>query len=138
MRDFLDLTSAALGGAGTATVVAFDDDGHPLVCIDGSAPVAAQSLIPLDPGLVGATVAVLRIGGVAGAALILGRLHPPLPVVMADGKAQVIEAERELVLRCGKASIRLTADGAVIVRGTRILSRAEGDNRIQGGSVSLN
>jgi hypothetical protein len=58
--------------------------------------------------------------------------------VSADGERMIVNAQRELVLRCGKASISLQQDGTVRIVGERILSRATGPNRVQGGSVLLN
>lgn len=49
-----------------------------------------------------------------------------------------IASESEVVLRCGKASITLTADGDVMIRGRNILSRASFDNRIRGAGVHIN
>lgn len=51
---------------------------------------------------------------------------------------QVIEAEHELVLRCGTASITLRADGTVRVTGRDITSWARRRHRIRGGSVAIN
>lgn len=59
-------------------------------------------------------------------------------MVEADGATQVINARDAPTLRCGKASITLSADGRVTIRGTDILTRAEGANRVQGASVQLN
>ena len=70
--------------------------------------------------------------------LILGLIQPPLPEVEADGEKLVLEARREVTLRCGKASITMTADGRVTIRGTQVLSRSDGPNRVQGASVQLN
>ena len=50
----------------------------------------------------------------------------------------VVTAEKQLTLRCGKASITLTKSGKIILRGKYILSRSEGVNRIKGGSVQIN
>ena len=47
-------------------------------------------------------------------------------------------AEREIVLRVGDASITLTRAGKIILRGTYVLSRSSGVNRIKGGSVQIN
>ncbi len=58
--------------------------------------------------------------------------------VAADGERMVVSARRELVLQCGKASITLQQDGTVRIVGERILSRATGPNRVQGGSIQLN
>lgn len=53
-------------------------------------------------------------------------------------KTVAIEAEEDLTLRCGKSSITLTKDGKVIVRGTKIVSRATHENKIRGAQISLN
>ena len=50
----------------------------------------------------------------------------------------VFSARREIVLRCGKASITLTRSGKVIIRGTQVSTHATGTNRIKGGSVRIN
>jgi hypothetical protein len=50
----------------------------------------------------------------------------------------IVSAKEELVLRCGKASITLTKAGKVMIKGSYLLSRSSGVNRIKGGSVQLN
>ncbi len=55
-----------------------------------------------------------------------------------DGKRIVFDAEEEVVLRCGKASITLTKAGKVLIRGEYVLSRSSGPNKIKGGSIQLN
>ncbi len=54
------------------------------------------------------------------------------------GDRQVIEAEHELVLRCGAAAITLRADGTVRITGRDITSWARRRHRIRGGSVAIN
>jgi hypothetical protein len=49
-----------------------------------------------------------------------------------------LTAEKEIVLRVGDASITLTRAGKIILRGTYVLSRSSGVNRIKGGSVQIN
>ncbi|HLI76367.1 MAG TPA: DUF6484 domain-containing protein [Acidobacteriaceae bacterium] len=58
----------------------------------------------------------------------------------AAGAAEVLEltAGKEIVLRCGSASITLTKAGKVLIRGEYVLSRSSGANRIKGGSVQIN
>jgi hypothetical protein len=63
--------------------------------------------------------------------------EPPLEAVV-DGKRVVIDAQDEVVIRCGKASITLRRNGRVIIRGTYVETRSEGVNRIRGGSVQIN
>jgi hypothetical protein len=55
-----------------------------------------------------------------------------------DGERLVFTAKKEIVLRCGKASITLTRSGKVLIRGAYLLSRSSGVNRIKGGSVQIN
>lgn len=50
----------------------------------------------------------------------------------------IVSAKEQLVLRCGKASITLTKAGKVLIKGSYVLSRSSGVNRIKGGSVQLN
>jgi hypothetical protein len=51
--------------------------------------------------------------------------------VTIDGNRITLDAEEEIVLRCGKA-------GKVLIRGEYILSRSAGANKIRGGSIQLN
>ncbi len=57
---------------------------------------------------------------------------------IVDGERIVIEAEKEIVLKCGKGSITIRKDGKIVTKGTNILSRSSGAQRIKGGSVSIN
>lgn len=58
--------------------------------------------------------------------------------VTIDGKRISFEAENEIVLKCGKASITLTKAGRVLIKGEYVLSHSSGENRIRGGAVSIN
>jgi hypothetical protein len=58
--------------------------------------------------------------------------------IRVDEKRLTITAEKEIVIQCGKASIILSQDGKVLVRGTYLSSRSSGPNLIKGGSVQLN
>lgn len=54
------------------------------------------------------------------------------------GQQMIFSAEKEIVLKCGKASITLTRAGKIILRGKYLLSRSSGVNQIKGGSVQIN
>ncbi|MFZ1987189.1 MAG: DUF6484 domain-containing protein [Desulfatitalea sp.] len=58
--------------------------------------------------------------------------------VTVDGKIITFDAQEQIVLRCGKASITLTRAGKIIIRGAYLLNRSSGVNRIKGGSVQIN
>ena len=58
--------------------------------------------------------------------------------VVVDGQRLVFDAKHEVVLRCGKSTIVMQRDGKVLIRGTNLVSRSSGPNRIKGGSINLN
>ncbi len=58
--------------------------------------------------------------------------------ISVDGKAIQFNADEQIVLKCGKASITLTRAGKVLIRGAYLLNRSTGVNRIKGGSVQIN
>ena len=58
--------------------------------------------------------------------------------VTIDGKRITFDAEQEIVLKCGNASITLTRSGKILIRGEYVLSHSSGENRIRGGSISIN
>jgi hypothetical protein len=71
--------------------------------------------------------------------IVLGLVWPPAgPAPVEDRKRVLIEAEHELVLQCGKASVTLRKNGRVVIRGTHVESDSEGTNRIKGGQVRIN
>ena len=126
-----------LSGVFSGEITGFGPDGRVQVAVPALTPdpLWARSLVPLTPPAVGREVALVMM---AGEPLILGLIQPLVPVVEMDGERLVLEAAREVVLRCGKASIVMTADGRVTIRGTQVLSRSDGPNRVQGASVQLN
>ena len=116
----------------------FSASGFPLVETLGGSAMEARSLVPLGPADCGREVVLWCPVGV-GDPVVLGLICPPVRVVRADeAPVQIIEARERLELRCGPASVTLFSDGRVEIRGTQILSRAQGAQRIQGASVHLN
>ena len=73
-----------------------------------------------------------RIGEKARAA------RPGKLEVSVDGERVLVEAEHDLELKCGAASITLRYDGRIEVRGTHILSASRGPNRVKGATIALN
>jgi hypothetical protein len=145
---------SAFNAAGVilAELVAFDLDDRPLVryqLAPSSETVAARSVIALQGAHIGSQVVVMCESGDPLRPIIMGVLRErgrdnavpggaPAMSVVADGERQVITAEREIVLRCGKASIRLTRAGKVIVNGSYVLTRSSGYNKIKGAAVDIN
>lgn len=58
--------------------------------------------------------------------------------VEADGQRLTITAQDQLVLRCGRSSVTLSANGRLELHADVIVSHARGVNRVRGGSVQLN
>ncbi len=58
--------------------------------------------------------------------------------VTVDGERVKLEAEHDIELKCGQASITLRYDGRIEVRGTHILSSSRGPNRVKGATIALN
>lgn len=105
-------------------------------------PVVAKSTIPVEVDMIGEEVALVFEQGDPCKPIILGRMWSPRQhsyvEAHADRKRVVVEAEKEIVLKCGDASLTLTRAGKIILRGKYVLSRSSGVNRIKGGSVQIN
>jgi hypothetical protein len=55
-----------------------------------------------------------------------------------DGRRVVVEGRSEIALRCGKASLVMTEDGTVTLRGFKIVTQAESVQKIRGRRVHIN
>jgi hypothetical protein len=151
-------TTASLPGAVIGSLVAVDQRGSPVVDFAGIADrewIVARSTVAVEAKDVGREVAIVFEGGDAQKPIIVGLLQQLQPVrapaafsalspeaspitAKIDGEQIVRSADKEIVLRCGKASITLTRAGKVLIRGAYLLSRSSGVNRIKGGSVQIN
>lgn len=141
-----------LVGAVVGRLVALVDQGRtPLVAYDdmsGDVSLRARSTVELDGRHVGHPVVLNFEHGDPSRPLIVGRLicdeHRVPPdggegvQLEVDGERMVVSARGQLVLRCGRASITLDADGSIELRGETIVSQAVGANHLRGGSVQLN
>jgi hypothetical protein len=137
-------------------VVRLSETGRPLVDFpcNTAGPVPARSLLARGE-TVGDGAAVLLVfeNGDPALPVILG--HPgesaaeatPLAAragldspqdVHVKTKRLIVEAGEEITLRCGKGSLTFQPDGTIVVRGTNLLSRSSGPNRIKGATVRIN
>jgi hypothetical protein len=142
----------SFSGAVVGELIGIDREGGlPLVAYPGqpgAAAVMAQTVVELNAAHVGSRVVLMFDGGDASAPIIMGVLqdsHPQAlerkaaPVAVdVDGDRVLVTGERQLVLRCGNASITLTREGKVLIHGTYLSSHSSGVNRIKGGSVEIN
>ena len=115
--------------------------------VDG---VKARTTVSFANSDIGRQVALMFEAGDTKKPLVIGKIQVPAPVAYVprqpneqvvasvDGERLELTAEKEIVLRCGKASITLTRAGKIIIRGAYLVSRSSGVNRIKGGSVQIN
>lgn len=135
-------------------------DGRIAVTVKGGEPVPARLLATLDrvellnDKNAGREVLLMFEEGDPSRPIIIGMLEDPLQDLVSlevrdaessskrdaliDGKRLTISADNEIVLQCGEGSITIRKDGKIVVKGTHILTRSSGPNRIKGGSVSIN
>jgi Domain of unknown function (DUF6484) len=142
--------SKGLPDAVRGVLAGISPNGDPMVdfCANASgAPVAASSLVAVQPADIGREALILFEDGDSLRPIIVGLLHSPAfselsirkPIdVTMDGQRVTLSAMEEIVLRCGEASITLTRAGKILIRGAYLLSRSSGPNRIKGASIHLN
>lgn len=134
-----------------ARLYGFDVTEQPVIHALGVLPgevLACRSTLALRRDMIGREVLVVFEAGNVRRPIVIGLLEPPAtrtaastPAVAAQvngAEREVIEAEREVVLRCGAASITLTRAGKVIINGNYVLCRSAGYNRIKGAAVDIN
>ena len=141
-------TAACVG-----TIVSLDGDGRPFVSFDGCESIVAR-VCTTDPGPggeqgpIGASVLLVFDDEDRSRPVIVGFVRDTLaPVDRAgdieralqlDASSLRLEARDEVVLHCGLGSLTIRADGKVVLRGTRVVSRASETNKIRGASVLIN
>jgi Domain of unknown function (DUF6484) len=141
----------ALPQAATARFHGFSLDDEPLITGLANLPgevVTARTTVSLVQAQIGSTVVLLFDQDDVRRPIIVGVLQDRRPVlteprghavsVQSDDERFVVTAEREIVLRCGQASITLTRAGKVIIKGAYIVSRSSGYNKIKGAAVDIN
>ena len=135
------------------TFSGFDLDDQPLVTLPSVLAgeiLRARATVALTQASIGSQAVIVCEDGNPRRPIILGLIKDesqhsaesahstPATRIDADDERYVITAEREIVLRCGDASITLTRAGKVIIKGNYILSRSSGYNKIKGAAVDIN
>lgn len=108
--------------------------------------LVAQTIVPVKPDNVGKQVLLTFVNDNPECPVIIGFLVEPDDKnsdschinFEIDGERLLLTAEREIVLRCGEGSITLTRAGKIIIKGTYVLSRSSGYNKIKGSAVDIN
>ena len=134
--------------------------GHPMVDYPANPfqePLLASSTWPCQEKDCGTSVALLFVDGDPACPMVVGPIVEPVTElhhenlsiqkmsstpqairVDKDGQELLLTADKQITLLCGKASITLTRAGKILLRGTYLLNRSSGVNRIKGGSVQIN
>lgn len=145
-----------MSGAVVGRLVGVAQDGHPLVEFAGCGePIVARHVVPMTGDELAALadskreVLLAFEGEDARSPIITGILQfPPRTVaakvevappqtVAGDTRVLRFEAQDEIVLTCGEASITLRRNGRVVIRGTHLESDSLGANWIRGLDIQL-
>jgi hypothetical protein len=144
-------TEIPVPGTLVGTLIGLDPSGLPLVDFPGnpeSAPIKARHACSVSASDVKRETVLVFEKSDLRKPIVIGFIQPALPQdagrksrpveATVDGERVTLEANTEIVLRCGKASLTLTRAGKVLITGEYLLSRSNGVNRIKGGSVQIN
>jgi hypothetical protein len=144
-----ELRSSSSEAIRTGWIVRISQQGRATVDFEHNprGPLEARTLIERLPqnraagSHTGLPVLLVFDGGDPGCPIIVGFLHEtfdPTPGTEFPPARIVLEAAEEIVLRSGDSSLSLQANGDVVTKGTRLVSRASRTNKIRGALVSIN
>ena len=141
-------------------LLSLDSDGRPLVSFEGSPSKGAVALVatpevPPDVDVRQRPKVLLTfentdrrqpiiIGFVretfvrSGAGQAVALIAEDTRTIQLNGKAVIFQADEEIVLRCGFGSLIIRADGQIVIKGKKLVSRASETNKIRGASVQIN
>jgi hypothetical protein len=152
LRQSVNVSTPARPLVVVGELIAMKDHGRtPLVLYPGqkgSAAVPARAIVDLHGSHIGKHVLLIFESDANADPIVIGVVRegdgwpagekPAQVEVQADGERMIVSARKQLVFRCGRASITLTEDGKVLIQGTYLSSRSSGVHRIKGGSVQIN
>lgn len=148
-RSERSVPAGRIDGVLVGRLVGFTNDGDtPLVTYagqPGSAPLPARATVDVHASHIDRDVVLMFEAGdphrpiVAGCLKLAGVAVMPGQVqIEADGRRVVVSAREQVVLRCGEASITLTAAGKILIQGAYVSAKSSGVLRVKGGSVQIN
>jgi len=130
-------------GITVGTFCGWSEDGAPLVEFahnSRQSAISALSTVALGKADIGQEVALLFEDNSSRCPIVIGLIQPLATELTAtlDDQEVVLEARERIELRCGKAKIVLMKDGRILIKGTDLVSRSEGPNRLKGASIQIN
>ena len=145
------VTAKGLPEVVRGVIIGLSDNGDPLIDFYANPhakPIAAATTVVVEHADIGRDAVLAFEDGDCTCPIIVGIIRTGSKAeapkqkqaiqVSADGQSVSISADKEIVLRCGEATITLTRAGKIVIRGAYLLSRSTGPNRIKGASVHLN
>lgn len=141
--DLPRLVPQSLAAVSVVRVAAVDEAGQVWIDNGQGRAISARRTCSVTAADAGREAIVVYEQGDPDRPIVTGLLESG-PVVAqpthvdVDGRRITVVAQDELVLRCGEASITLTAAGKVLIRGNYVVSRSQGANHIKGASVEIN
>jgi hypothetical protein len=141
VRQLLEMESpeAVLGAASVGRVVMIEANGDVLVDFRGNELGPVRARVATNETLDGKDEPVLLLfeNGNRRLPIIVGVLRPGAR--RGTPKRQLVfEAGEEIVIACGKSSLTLRRDGRIVIKGTELMSRASGTNKVRGATVQIN
>lgn len=143
--------SAAVPACLVGVAVGHDNNSNLLVDFTENphdAAIPSRATVDVSGVQPGDEVTLIFDRGQTDAPIVVGILSQPrLPLrqvstnalqATLDDERLELTADREIVLRCGKASITLTKAGKILIRGAYVLTRSSGTNRVKGATVEIN
>jgi hypothetical protein len=132
-------TEAAASAALAGRVVRIEANGDVLVDFRGNAFGPIRARVTTNETLEGKDEPVLLLfeNGDRSLPIVVGALRDGARR-QTSRRTLAFEAAEEITIACGKSSITLRRDGRVVIKGTELVSRASGTNKIRGASVKIN
>jgi len=142
----VDGIQCSISHVATAVIKGLNARGEPLVDFRTNPcgePLRALTILPIREKDISREAVIIFDDGDLMRPIILGLLHSQQKSegevnIVLDGESLVLTGTREIVLRCGGASMTLTRAGKVLIQGEYVLTRSKGVNRIKGASVQIN
>jgi|JI10StandDraft_1071094.scaffolds.fasta_scaffold1315009_2 hypothetical protein len=105
---------------------------------DASSIAGRQALVVFIEDHIHPVVTALLARDLVARAPAATSIGAPLADLEIDGRKITLEAGCKVTLRCGEASLTMTADGRIVMKGVEIVSRALRNHKIKGGAVNIN
>jgi hypothetical protein len=161
-EDLKELRAPQYGGVTVGRIVRINQHGQAMVDYSGNelGPIPARSTLDREllelalPGIRQTPVLLVFEDCDPTLPIIVGCVHETLVApertnqavfsaegprdLAVDGRSVTLEANEEIVLRCGESSLTLKKNGRIVLKGNDIVSRASRTNKLKGAAVAIN